>query len=253
MIPVSDLIRFAQNWLSAFIEPKRLLGIAGLPRYFADWRAYRRLGGRPVMRLLDSYPCLTDWTSHTPFDFHYFYQSCWAVRKLAVSCPAWHVDIGSSVHMIGVLSAWIPTIFVDCRPLTARVRGLTTIAGDLMALPFGDGTIDSVSCLHVIEHIGLGRYRDNLDINGSLKAAQEILRVIRSGGQLLLSTPIGIERVHFNAHRVFAPSTVISMFHGMELIDFSMVDDKGAYTANIDPSLASGCRYACGMFEFHKR
>jgi hypothetical protein len=249
----SNWIQLAQNWLSAFVDPRRVLGILGLPRYLADFSAYKRLGNRSMIQLRDSHPCLTDWISHTPFDFHYFYQSCWAARRLAASCAAPHVDIGSSVNLIGILSAWIPTIFLDYRPLKASTGGLMTVAGDLRALPFGDRSIRSLTCLHVIEHVGLGRYGDDLDCDGSAKAAAEIVRVLGSTGRLLLSTPVGIERVQFNAHRIFAPETVISMFQGMELVDFSMVDDEGVFAESLDPGRASQCRYACGMFEFRKR
>ena len=245
--------RLAHNWLTAFVDPRRFLGVASLPRYFAEWRRYSQLAGSGVLRWQESYPCLTDWTPHTPFDTHYFYQACWAGSKLAESAPAWHVDIGSSVMVIGVISAVAPTVFIDYRPLRVKVAGLTTVAGDLLALPFASGSIRSLSCLHVIEHIGLGRYGDPLDPHGSVRAAHELMRVLAPGGHLLLSTPVGRERVQFNAHRVFAPATLLSMFEESELLDFAMVDDGGGFCTHVDPSQASGCEYACGMFEFVRK
>ena len=247
------MVRFARNWLTAFVDPRRAVGMATLPRFFADWWRYNRLAGFDQIRWQESYPCLTDWTAHTPFGLHYFYQACWVARKLAKSSPAWHVDVGSSVMMIGIISAMVPTVFIDLRPLRAKVDGLTTMAGNLLALPFADGSVDSLSCLHVVEHVGLGRYGDPLDPEGSVKAAQELMRVLAPGGRLLLSTPVGRERVQFNAHRIFAPATVLSMFGELELVDFAMVDDGGMFCAHANPVQASSCEYACGMFEFLRK
>lgn len=240
----------ARHWLEAFIEFRRLAGLIALPRYFANWSRYSRLGGAIDWR--ESYPILTDWVAHTPFDAHYFYQAAWVGRKLANAKPLWHLDVGSSVMMINVLSAIIPTVFLDYRPLCASLPGLTPVAGDVLALPIAPGTVQSLSCLHVIEHIGLGRYGDALDPEGSRKAASELVRILASGGHLYLSTPIGRERVQFNAHRVFAPETVLAMFRDLEYVDGAVVDDRGNFCTALDFARANHFEYGCGMYEFRK-
>jgi SAM-dependent methyltransferase len=252
MKPDSRLSYFVRNWLTAFVDPRRIAGLTNLPQFFLDWRRYNRLARADRIALLESYPCLTDRTFHIPFDSHYFYQGWWAAGKLVESAPVRHVDIGSSVMMIGILSALVPTVYIDYRPLKAKVRGLTSMAGDLLALPFADRSIHSLSCLHVIEHVGLGRYGDALDPEGSFKAAGEIIRVLAPGGRLLFSTPVGRERVQFNAHRVFLPQTVLSMFAQFKLVHFSMVDDEGMFYIGAALTDAIECEYACGMFEFEK-
>jgi SAM-dependent methyltransferase len=247
------LTRLARNWFIAFANPLVLLGIARLPRYLINWRRYNRLTGSETISWKESYPLLTDATRQTPFDAHYFYQACWVARKLSESRPRLHVDIGSSTMAIGVIGAFIPTVFVDYRPLMVKVAGLMTLAGDLLALPFASESLSSLSCLHVIEHVGLGRYGDELDSEGSIKAAKELTRVLAPQGHLLVSAPVGRERVQFNAHRVFAPATVLSMFGDLELIDFAMVDDDGRFCSHASPNQASASEYACGMFEFMRR
>src|SRR5262249_57025882 len=94
----------------------------------------------------------------------------WLARSLAQSRPATHVDIGSSVTAMGVLSAHVPVIFIDYRPLRVRLAGLTSVAGDITRLPFADKSVVSLSSLHVIEHIGLGRYGDPIEPAGALMA-----------------------------------------------------------------------------------
>jgi SAM-dependent methyltransferase len=241
-----------KNWLLAFLLPKPIVGVFGLPKYVRDWRRWHNLGGRPL-NLRDSHPCLCDWVSTTPFDPHYFYQGAWLARRIADMRPARHVDVGSSVLTLSVLSATTETLFIDRRPLPVQLPGLRCEEGDILALPFADGSVVSLSCLHVIEHIGLGRYGDPIDPAGSARAAQELARVLAPGGRLYLSTPVGRERVCFNAHRVFAPETVIAMFDSLCLESFGWVDDRGALHMAARPDDARGAEYGCGLFEFAKR
>ena len=243
----------ARNWAAAFFDPRPLLALRFLPRYFAEWIRYTRSAPGQEVRVLDLQPCLRDRSSHTPFDAHYYYQGAWLARKIAKARIAPHVDVGSSVLTISVLSAWVDTVFVDYRPLESSLPGLSSLAADILQLPFRDRSIDSLSCLHVIEHIGLGRYGDALAPEGSVLAAVELQRVLRPGGKLFLSLPIGRERVCFNAHRVHAPASVLRMFEQMELAEFSYVDDAGRYLEHQHPSCADELRYGCGLFHFEKR
>ncbi len=245
-----NLRGFAQNWLSAIVDPRRALGALKLPRYFIDWRKYDHLTGKKTLRWKESFPCLTDWVATTPFDPHYFYQTHWAVDRIIGHLPRFHVDIGSSTFFVSAASAFVALIFVDYRSLRVSLPGFQPMGGDLTGLPFADKSVPSLSCLHVVEHVGLGRYGDWLDPMGSVKAASELSRVLQPNGQLLLSTPVGRERIQFNAHRVFAPSTVISMLGDLQLRDFALVDDGGIFYPRAALEQAARCEYGCGMFEF---
>lgn len=247
------LYQFLRNWLVALTQLWPRPAFLYLPHYFADWIRYRRSSGKNRPRVLDSYPCLTDRVVHTPFDPHYFYQAGWLARRLPEAAPNLHVDVGSSVMMINMLSAFAETVFVDYRPLPARLENLHPVAGDIARLPFADASVASISCLHVIEHIGLGRYGDALDTEGSLKAAVELARVISSGGRLYLSAPVGRERVCFNAHRVFDPDRLAGMFPRMSLVEFSFVDDRGRLHEHQSPESAQSSDYACGLYIFCKQ
>jgi SAM-dependent methyltransferase len=240
-----------RNWISAFVDPRRALGVFNLPRYFSDRSRFVRLGNERLS-WKESHPCLTDRVKHSPFDPHYFYQSYWAAGKIAQRMPRFHVDIGSHVLFAGVTSAFVPTFFMDYRPLQAFTGGLVPLAGDLKYLPFADASLRSLSCLHVIEHIGLGRYGDHLDPDGSVKAAKELVRVLALGGRLILSTPVGQERIQFNAHRIFSPEKVREMLNPLIMVDFAYVDDARNFHVHASLDLASKCSYACGLFEFER-
>lgn len=236
----------------ALLYPRPLVGLLYLPRFFSHWVRYRGSVNSQKIGVLDLQPCLGDWTTHTPFDAHYFYQGAWLARRVCAAKTARHVDIGSSVLTVSVLSALVETVFVDYRPLKASLPGLTSIAGNILDLPFSDDSIASLSCLHVIEHIGLGRYGDPLDPLGSVKAALELQRVVSPGGSLFLSLPIGRERICFNAHRVHSPTSVLKLFPQMKLVEFSYVDDTGQYGEKMPVEDALHFEYGCGMFHFQR-
>lgn len=240
------------RWGAAFLGPHFFTSLGALPRYLAEWKAYNGKAAAPRLSFRDSYPCLADRVAATPFDPHYFFQAAWLARRLQENRPSVHVDVGSSAMMINVLSAGVKTLFVDYRPLHARLSNLSSLAGDIVRLPFQDGGITSLSCLHVLEHVGLGRYGDPIDPAGSLLAAAELERVLKPGGRLFLSVPVGRERVCFNAHRVFSPSTVRGFFQELRLKAFSLVDDAGQFNEEVSPEAAADLEYGCGLFEFVK-
>jgi len=221
-------------------------------RYVRHWRAFQA-ASTERLSLRDSYPCLTDWLPSTPFDPHYFYQGAWIARRIAARAPAVHIDVGSSVLTISVLSAQVPTIFVDYRPLQATLSNLSNVAGDIQGLPFADCSLQSLSCMHVLEHIGLGRYGDPIDPNGSRKGLLELARVLAPNGRLYITVPIGRPRVCFNAHRVFAPQEIPAVLPDLQLANFSWVTDTGTFHESGQPEDAVDQDYACGFYELVKQ
>lgn len=240
-----------RHWAGIAFNLRGLVSLVRLPGYLVQWIRFARRSSQRVA-IVDSWPCLADATRQTPFEPHYFYQAAWCARKLAEARPARHMDIGSDVQFIGALSAFVPTTFLDYRPLQVALRGLEPGRDDLLALAIASNTILSLSSLHVIEHIGLGRYGDPIDPDGSRKAGNELARVLAPGGFLYLSVPVGRERVCFNAHRVFAPGTVLAMLPGLVLCDFAFVDDAGALHENAALSDAEDSVLGCGLFHLMK-
>lgn len=243
---------FLKNWISLIGDPRKILSLQYVPKYISAWFRYQHLPKSEPLAWIDSFPCLSDWTTYTPFDPHYFHQSAWLARRLADRMPRSHVDIGSSIGLIAVIGAYVPTVFVDYRPLKVSIEGLFPVAGDSLALPFTDNQLASLSCLHVIEHIGLGRYGDPLNARGTHLAAMELARVLAPGGKLYLSTPVGYERTQFNAQRIFNASSILAMFEGLRLEKFSLVDDAGHLIQPADVALGETCQYGCGLFEMTK-
>ena len=198
------------------------------------------------------YPILDERTSTTTFDTHYFYQDIWAFRKILESGTKAHVDVGSKVDYVGFLSTITQVTFIDIRPLITDLPDLESKAGSILEMPYPDGSVSSLSCLHVAEHIGLGRYGDPLDPLGTVKACRELQRVLAPGGNLYFGLPIGKPRVCFNAHRIHSTEQILEYFSGLKLVEFSFVNDKGNFMQNVEPDIARDAKYGCGLFQFTK-
>lgn len=220
--------------------------------YIKDLQQFKRIAKNSQIPLLDLNPQLFDKTPITSIDHHYFYQQLWAFKNILNSKPLAHLDLGSTVAFSGYLAQTIPTTFADLRPPEINIKNLKILKANILNLPFDNESQESISCLHVIEHIGLGRYGDALNPNGSQQACAEIQRILKKGGRLYLSVPIGVERICFNAHRVFNPKTIIEYFPGLKLIEFSVVDDNGRFRENTNWQDFQLLDYGCGLFLFEK-
>lgn len=242
------------RWVNPLVDPFKLIG--AVPRYigfFRDWVKYSMLNGAETIKILDTYPCIHDKTQTTGFDSHYFYQDIWAFKKIYKSKVDYHVDVGSRLDFVGFLTAIAKVTFIDIRPLVAKLENLDSREGDILSMPFEDNSIRSLSCLHVAEHIGLGRYGDPLDPIGTKKACKELSRIIAKNGNLYFSLPVGKPRLCFDAHRIHSPQQIIEYFSELELVELSGIDDNVNFIKNIDMSILENSNYACGLFQFTKK
>lgn len=236
-----------------------LAGIPRLPSFFRDYRSFKKaqekLPARFPLRKRDFFLCLFDKTTTTPFDPHYIYHPAWAARIVAQTKPEKHIDISSSLTFSTMLSAFVPVDFYDYRPAELNLDNLASKEGNLHALPFDDQSVASISCMHTIEHVGLGRYGDPIDPDGDIKAISEMKRVLAVGGNLLFVVPVGKPRIEYNAHRVYGYEQVLEYFEGLTLKEFALVpDDFRAHglMRDADPALVAAQRYGCGCFWFSR-
>lgn len=206
------------GWLRALIA---------YPGFILDWLRFLRAGGQASFK--DLWPCLLDRTAKSPLDPHYFHQAIWAFRRILHSGAKKHVDIGSDVRFVGMLTTVLPVCFIDIRPLELDLPNYQGLNGSILDLPLEDGSIESLSSMHVIEHIGLGRYGDPIYPDGPKKAAQEIVRVLADQGKAYVSVPIGRPRVQFNGQRTFSVEQVLTLFTGLNLLEMSVVDAHGRF------------------------
>ena len=185
---------------------------------------------------------------------HYFYQDIWALRHLARIKPKMHYDVGSRLDgFTGQATSICAVTYVDIRPPTFELPEFSFIKGDILNLPFANESIQTLSCLHTIEHIGLGRYGDPINPEGYDRTLLELQRVVSPGGYLLLSMPVGKERTEFNAQRILDPMNCILRLKDMDLIEFSVVDNAGIFKVNVLPSTYVEAIFSCGLYLFRKK
>ncbi len=227
------------------------------PLVISDYQDFKRLDKNPrfLLRPKDFYPQIFDKTLTTGFDRHYVYHTAWAARKVQQIAPEKHVDIASSLYFPGIVSAFIPVEFYDYRPAPLHLSNLETKHADLTKLHFASDSIPSLSCLHTVEHIGLGRYGDPIDPEGDIKACAELARVLAPHGSLLFVTPIGKEAIiQFNAHRIYTHEKVLALFPTLKLEEFSFIPEHGTdgIREHANPDELKNETYACGCFWFKK-
>lgn len=226
--------------------------------FLTDYHEFRRQSRDRVdlqVAWRDRYPCLYDKTGNTGFDRHYVFHTAWAARVIIENRPSKHVDISSSLYFCSIVSASLPIEFYDYRPAKLDLDNLRSERGDFMRLPFEDGSIKSLSSMHVVEHIGLGRYGESLDSNGDLQAIAELKRVLAPRGDLLFVVPVGRPRVMFNAHRIYSYEQILNYFSDLVLKEFALIPDDeaaGGLIRHANPDLVRDQSYACGCFWFQK-
>lgn len=255
-----EVLRRLRHLLQEFgVDGQRFLAsTANLPKFVQTLQQYRQAAGDDPFgkQPMEFFPILSDFAAQAgTAGGHYFHQDIWAARKIHVANPALHIDIGSRIDgFVAHLLTFMPVTVIDIRPLKTNAPGLTFIQSDATELAgIQDNSVGSLSCLHAVEHFGLGRYGDAVDPEACFCAMRTLARVVRPGGRLYFSVPIGRQRISFNAHRVFAPQTVLDTLQGLELVDFSAVNDKGDFVQTCRPEDFTTSHFACGLFEFTKR
>ncbi len=231
---------------------KKTIRLLFSPFIILDYLKFIKTEKRFSVKLSDFYPCIKDKTVKTNFDAHYVYHTSWAARKVREINPEVHTDISSSLYFSGIVSAFVPVNFYDYRPADLRLSNLTSSHADLTNLDFADSSINSLSCMHTVEHIGLGRYGDLINPVSDLQAIHELKRVLSVDGSLLFVVPVGKPRIEYNAHRIYSYEMVVEYFKDLKLKEFSLIDDKGLLIENANPELVKNQKYGCGCFWFIK-
>ena len=243
---------------------KTLFALRGVPAYFGDLRAFRHQRRSAVTKFASGrlYPCLDDrYAQSGSATGHYFHQDLLVARHIHANNPATHVDVGSRVDGFVAHVASFRSIHVlDVRPLSNSIPNITFMQADLMARIDDSlaGFCDSLSCLHALEHFGMGRYGDPVNYDGYLRGLDNLHRILRTGGKLYLSVPIGPQRIEFNAHRVFSVAYLLKCVAGRYRVDrFSYVDDDGDLHEDVpinerNAADSFGCWYGCGILEMSK-
>jgi SAM-dependent methyltransferase len=224
-----------------------LLMVLRYVQYFKDLQTYYNMPGATKFDFRRINPLLNDKYSPAGDIGQYFYQDIWAFRRIFENRPSQHVDVGSRMIFVGMLTSITNVTFVDVRSVRCDLPNFHTEIGDITSLPFPDNSIRSLSCLHVAEHIGLGRYGDKLDPKGTENAVAELIRVLAPDGNLFFSVPVANhDAVYFNSHRMYKISSILRLFSSLQLIELSGIDGETNFVENIDQSVFDGVEHLWG-------
>lgn len=245
--------------------PKARRALMGLPRYFRGLRELKsqQQGADGAFPLGQLYPCLREHGKQSgTASGQYFHQDLLVARRVHENSPERHVDVGSRVDgFVAHVASFREIEVMDIREQTATVPNIRFIRADLMGDldPSLVGYCDSLSCLHALEHFGLGRYGDPIRYDGHIAGLANLRRIVKQGGKLYISVPVGPQRIEFNAHRVFAVRHLLDLIEPHFCIDhFSFIDEAGELHEDVELAPEEvrrnfGCRYGCGILETTKR
>lgn len=183
-------------------------------------------------------------------------------RAIYARQPDRHIDVGSSIYgFVSHVASFREIEVLDVRPVQAEVPGIIFRQQDLMCIGSElEGITDSVSCLHALEHFGLGRYGDPLDYDGWKKGLAGLHSMLTQGGILYLSVPTGEpQRIEFNAHRVFSFAFLRDyLLRSFDIEDVHFITDEGNLLRGVDwdgpqAQFSFGARYGCSVWTLRRR
>ena len=238
---MKNILRYVYRWLLAFGFNPRVTwhALTGLSSYLRDFQKLKNQKELSSVKISfgDLYPCFGDGYLQNGYTkSHYFHQDLFVAQRIFLNNPTHHVDIGSRVDgFVAHVASFRPIEVFDIRPQSSHIRHISFKQADLMAT-LDDNLIDYcdlLSCLHALEHFGLGRYGDPINFDGYLRGLENFYRILSKGGKFYFSTPIGPQRIEFNAHRVFSLGFILQNFADKYRLDqFSYVDDQGILHEN---------------------
>jgi len=240
---------------------KTMYSLRGIPSYIKDYLTFRKETNKDIFPI-KFFPILDDkYKQGGTAKGHYFHQDLLVAKKIYNANPTRHIDIGSRVDgFIAHLAVFRSVEIIDIREITSDIENIEFLQANMIDMKKElYESCDSLSSLHALEHFGLGRYGDPVDVDGHLKGFDNMYNILKENGAFYFSVPIGKQRIEFNAHRVFSIKYLLEMFEDkFDIIDFSFVDDKGDLNENIilnDELIKTNCacHYGCGIFELRKK
>jgi len=91
---------------------------------------------------------------------------------------------------------------------------------------------DTAFSISSFEHDGLGRYGDPIDPFGDLKAMDKMKKIVKRNGLLYLSIPVGVDKILWNAHRVYGQYRLPLLLAGWRVVE-SFGFDNSLFRQNL--------------------
>ena len=238
------------------IDPRKLSQLRYCLRFFRERSEWKDKGGQITKNDM----VLSEYGKPAGIaKGHYFHQDLLVAQSIFIRNPKRHIDIASRIDgFVAHVASFRKIEVVDVRPLpNSEHINIQFLQADLTKKT-NIGITDSLSCLHALEHFGLGRYSDPINVEGHIIGITNMINMISKGGRLYISVPVGTQdEVHFNAHRVFALKTIPDLpivQNNMVLERFDLVDDNGKLFLDENIEMTQlDIIFGCGIYTFVKK
>jgi SAM-dependent methyltransferase len=147
------------------------------------------------------------------------------------------LDFGCGVGVLSFAAASLGArvLAIDLVPLQFHVsyENIEFRQVDVMALDEKAERFDLVLNCSTIEHVGLGgRYGAREAADGDIEAMRKMRRLLKPGGHMLMTLPIGRDGVIRPLHRIFGEKRLPRMLEGFEVVEsiFWRKDARNAWT-----------------------
>tara|TARA_B100000886_G_scaffold87987_1_gene57930 strand:+ start:910 stop:1776 length:867 start_codon:yes stop_codon:yes gene_type:complete len=253
-----------------YYQPHRFIRwVIYLPKFYSDKKKFLASAREQstTVKIKDDFPVVYGIGRYLP-NRHYWFQDIWAAREIAKiaanvksdpATPLNVLDIGSRVegYIMALLSnnsiqvtfgdinipEFMSLIEDSYKPLHLKVDLQDLAPGSLK-------NYQVISSLHVIEHLGLAKYGDKIDVNGHTRIFSDMYEAAGLGSYFVVSFPYSDQPgIWFNAGRDCDPKEMIAaakdsrwrveslafVNDGWELIDFDPASN------DFFPSARYGC------------
>jgi len=108
------------------------------------------------------------------------------------------LDVGctSSLFIYELAARGYEAYGIDTRRYSEKLPSkIRFIRADVTSSPFSANFFDCIILISVIEHVGLGGYKDPIHDDGDFKAMKEFKRILQPEGILFISTVVGNKHI----------------------------------------------------------
>lgn len=146
------------------------------------------------------------------------------------------LNVGTySQYIIGLMNNYnVTTLDIRQRPNFLDTE--TILVGDAKQVNLPNNSFDAIITLSSIEHFGLGRYGDEIDLVADLKSFKEFHRLLKPKGLLIFTVPIkhGFPEIVFNANKIYNKEVIDSFKEGFEVLDEMYISKSKLEFCNLE-------------------
>jgi len=159
--------------------------------------------------------------------------------------PTKIIDIGSATSLFPFKLSALghDTHCLDQRKPNFKLpKKITFHQGNLLQLPFPSDSFDAITCISVIEHVGMGRYGDEANIaSGDEIAMREMMRILKPKGRLVVTTNITSHTINYDGERRYGKDKFKQIISYGKIVDLEYKTFNGYRWVDCDEEKAFRC------------